>query len=544
MRVRHKVPSVFSLSMVDVLCCALGCVILIWLLNSKLSADEASDQEEIRQGLLAEAIANKKKSDELLASRRETADERDKAVAMVALLKDRIAKLEKEQADLLAALKKEKLEVIGLKGKATKAGEKAADLERELKAMLEKYNKEKTVTVKLSTDLASLLAKSKLTEKELKSALEMYSKEKATSGKLSAELATLVAKSKVSEKELKALLEKYDKEKAITVKLNADLALLLAKIKVTEKDLDKVKDREKDEKARAELLKKSVTVKERDLLILTKLLDEAKDISDKLRKSLDSRDLELAREKKGKLDLEKLLKLRNVALEDAGKTLKKLEAEKLVLKTAVDNRFAGIELTGQRVIFLVDMSGSMVLLDEKTDAPHKWREVRETVKKLMQSLAGLKQYQVITFSRDTSFPLGSSGKWITHDRVASPDRAYKALEAIKPVGGTNMYAALEQAFKYRSTGLDTIYLLSDGLPNLGEGLTSAEARKMPELEKGIILGKYVRQKIHKDWNRPLAGKPRVKIHTIGFFYESPDLGSFLWALARENDGSFVGMSKP
>jgi hypothetical protein len=36
----------------------------------------------------------------------------------------------------------------------------------------------------------------------------------------------------------------------------------------------------------------------------------------------------------------------------------------------------------------------------------------------------------------------------------------------------------------------------------------------------------------------------VKINTIGFFYESPDLGSFLWALARENDGSFVGMSKP
>jgi hypothetical protein len=36
----------------------------------------------------------------------------------------------------------------------------------------------------------------------------------------------------------------------------------------------------------------------------------------------------------------------------------------------------------------------------------------------------------------------------------------------------------------------------------------------------------------------------VRINTIGFFYESPDLGAFLWALARENEGSFVGMSKP
>ena len=42
----------------------------------------------------------------------------------------------------------------------------------------------------------------------------------------------------------------------------------------------------------------------------------------------------------------------------------------------------------------------------------------------------------------------------------------------------------------------------------------------------------------------MIGRPRVRINTIGFFYESPDVGAFLWALARENEGSFVGMSKP
>jgi hypothetical protein len=36
----------------------------------------------------------------------------------------------------------------------------------------------------------------------------------------------------------------------------------------------------------------------------------------------------------------------------------------------------------------------------------------------------------------------------------------------------------------------------------------------------------------------------VRINSIGFFYESPEVGAFLWALSRENDGSFVGMSKP
>ena len=42
----------------------------------------------------------------------------------------------------------------------------------------------------------------------------------------------------------------------------------------------------------------------------------------------------------------------------------------------------------------------------------------------------------------------------------------------------------------------------------------------------------------------MPGKERVRINSVGFFYESPDVGAFLWALSREHDGSFVGMSKP
>ncbi len=60
----------------------------------------------------------------------------------------------------------------------------------------------------------------------------------------------------------------------------------------------------------------------------------------------------------------------------------------------------------------------------------------------------------------------------------------------------------------------------------------------------MVLGKYVRARLKNVWNNAERDRPRVRINTIGFFYESPDLGAFLWALARENDGSFVGMSKP
>ena len=106
-----------------------------------------------------------------------------------------------------------------------------------------------------------------------------------------------------------------------------------------------------------------------------------------------------------------------------------------------------------------------------------------------------------------------------------------------------MYTALEAAFRFRSQGLDTIYLLSDGLPNMGEGLTP-QMENLKETEKGEILGKVIRRALKTSWNREITGRARVRINTVGFFFESPDVGAFLWALARENDGSFVGMSKP
>ena len=229
----------------------------------------------------------------------------------------------------------------------------------------------------------------------------------------------------------------------------------------------------------------------------------------------------------------------------ATRALAALEKEKRTWNAHADNRFAGIALTGRRVIFLVDMSGSMVLVDENTPAPHKWVEVRNTVARLMRSLPDLEKFQVITFAGKADFPLGSAGKWLTHDPKTSPDKVLQTLAAIKPDGGTNMYSALEAAFRFRDDGLDAIYFLSDGIPNLGEGLTPQQNREIKdEVARGAILGKYVRNMLKTNWNKPLPTKPRVCINTIGFFYESPDLGAFLWALSRENDGSFVGMSKP
>jgi hypothetical protein len=184
------------------------------------------------------------------------------------------------------------------------------------------------------------------------------------------------------------------------------------------------------------------------------------------------------------------------------------------------------------------------LVDENTSAPDKWAGVRATLAKIMRSLPDLEKFQVILFSDRVTYLLGSDQRWLDYDSTTSEDRVTRTLAAVKPRGNTDMYIAFEAAFRYRPLGLDTIYVFSDGLPNIGTGLSPEAARAMKEDERSVILSKYIRKILKSEWNADRAGQPKVRINTVGFFYESPDVGAFLWALARENAGSFVGMSKP
>src|SRR5206468_9526270 len=61
MRTRHRMPMIFSLSMMDVFCCTLGCVILLWLINQReamlrtRAASEVTDRLEVTRATLAAA---------------------------------------------------------------------------------------------------------------------------------------------------------------------------------------------------------------------------------------------------------------------------------------------------------------------------------------------------------------------------------------------------------------------------------------------------------------------------------------------------------
>jgi hypothetical protein len=174
----------------------------------------------------------------------------------------------------------------------------------------------------------------------------------------------------------------------------------------------------------------------------------------------------------------------------------------------------------------------------------KWPNVCDTISRVMRSVPTIERYQVVVFAKDARWLLGD-GEWRMYEGEKSVAEVREALGKIRPADGTNMHAGFDLAFGLRPRGMDTIYLFSDGLPNIGPGLTPVQLAMVPPLEEtrqAEIMGRFIRDKLRTTWNPPRGD--RIRIHSIGFYYESPDLGAFLWALARENDGSFVGMSRP
>src|SRR5215211_2589439 len=53
MAVRHRIPTIFSIYMVDVLCCALGCVILLWQFNFQEAEKQTAEAEAKNEELTA-----------------------------------------------------------------------------------------------------------------------------------------------------------------------------------------------------------------------------------------------------------------------------------------------------------------------------------------------------------------------------------------------------------------------------------------------------------------------------------------------------------
>ncbi len=154
--------------------------------------------------------------------------------------------------------------------------------------------------------------------------------------------------------------------------------------------------------------------------------------------------------------------------------------------------FFGVRILSHRVIFIIDVSGSMneVLRSEyvgKTGQP-RMDVAKKELATCIDALEPQSLFNIIVFSSDVNHWLDGG---IAQFSKSNKDEAKKYVAALGAGGATNLYDAMKQAFA--DPDVDTIFVLSDGEPTAGE----------------VVDPSLIRDRV-KEWNR----NRRIVINTI------------------------------
>jgi hypothetical protein len=167
---------------------------------------------------------------------------------------------------------------------------------------------------------------------------------------------------------------------------------------------------------------------------------------------------------------------KSVTPEEAGNRIRSVTGE--------GNRqyLTGLRMGGQRIVILVDCSTSMLdrtlvnvirrrnmSEDEQRRSP-KWVQTVNTVDWLTAQLKPGTEYQLLAFSDHVwSLVEGTDGKWLKVTDGAQLDKAVEGLKSITPDGPTSLSLAFK-ATRLLNPQPDDIYVITDGLPTMGEVL--------------------------------------------------------------------------
>ena len=502
MRQRHKTPSLVSMWMLDVFCCALGCVTLLWLLKTR-EADQAfqdaTDSTQLLESTRSDLEKLKVDFETLTRQLATTESERNEKARRLAFVEQNYASQAQQLATTESKLDATTQQLALVKEKADANAKELAVVEKRADTSATELAKTRTQAEAGAKELALTRTKADEMAKELardQAKLAETAQARDAARKEASDAAEMMGKKQA---ELKTLARSVEEQRA---KLD-ELERL-----VREKEAARVAAAEK---------------------------------SDAMSKSLAGMDAS-----KNRADItEKELAAAKAQIVDLQTAKTRLNDQ--LSKVEVDNekKFAGIAMTGKRVVFILDISGSMTFEDGDHLDPNKWPFVRESLVKVMRTLPTLEKFQVLLFSSSVEYLIAGNNGWIDYKGEESLEKVRRALGTVKPQGDTNLHLAFEEAFRYRDRGLDTIYLLSDGLPTTGPvGIIPQQNPPLTDAARSRFLSSDLRNRIAREWNAPRANLARVRINSVGFYFESPDVGAFLWALSRENDGAFVGMAKP
>jgi hypothetical protein len=197
----------------------------------------------------------------------------------------------------------------------------------------------------------------------------------------------------------------------------------------------------------------------------------------------------------------------------------------------------GLRMGGKRVVILVDVSTSMLdrtivnIIRRRNMSPEqqrqapKWQQAVNTVDWLTTQIQPGTQVQVIAFS-DKARSLVGDGGWVTVNDGSELDGALAALREMHPQGPSSLHAAFGAA-RALEPKPDNIYLLTDGLPTMGEIVPTRSG----------VTG---RERLDH-FNRSVRQLPvGVPVNVILFAMEGdPSAAPAFWILALRTGGSML-----
>ena len=199
----------------------------------------------------------------------------------------------------------------------------------------------------------------------------------------------------------------------------------------------------------------------------------------------------------------------------------------------------GLKMGGRHIVLLVDTSTSMLdrtLVNilrrrhmpaaEQRESP-KWRQVVATVDWLTAHIKPETQFQVIAFNdKAHSLISGTDGKWITATNGSKLNEAVKKLRGIVPNGPTSLELAFDAVRKLQPKP-DDVYLLTDGLPTMGDIMPARE---------GVTSKQRLRLFDHAVRELPAD----IPVNVILFAMEGdPEAAPAYWTLALRSGGSMM-----
>ena len=304
-------------------------------------------------------------------------------------------------------------------------------------------------------------------------------------------------------------------------RLSSEISLLQQDIEQAEQD--KVKALNSLEKIELTLVKTQGLSKR----VITELAEKEKSIQE------DPNNIDILRRQVKQLEDETA----QIEDEEFGEKVREIEGD------GNQQILSGLKLGGERVLFLIDGSASMLadtigmvydrrgLDKEKKRKSAKWQWSLRSLEWLISQLPPSSRFQVYVFNNQAQAMLvGTEGEWLDASDPLVLEKVMASTKVFTPSDGTNLFKAIDAIAEFDSKP-DNLFILTDGLPTIGDS----------DPKTLLVTSKQRRQ----FFTTAIAKLPRgIPVNTILFPMEGdPEAAALFWQLALDTKGAFIAPSR-